>query len=120
MSLEYKFEHYINVAFFLLIVFYSLKTNLHRSRYISAITSMALIAELPHHVIFRVLSEKIHITNLMPFLKDVNTKNTNEILEWVLAEEDWRLWQVQSSFFVLWVGSVYLVILSVGWEQFHT
>ena len=71
---------------------------------------MALIAELPHHVIFRVLSEKIHITNLMPFLKDVNTKNTNEILEWVLAEEDWRLWQVQNSFFVLWVGSVYLVI----------
>ena len=62
---------------------------------------MALTAELPHHVLYRVLREKIHITNLMPLLKDVNTKNTNALLKWVLAEEDWRLWQVQNKFVVL-------------------
>ena len=58
---------------------------------------MALTAELPHHVLYRVLREKIHITNLMPLLKDVNTKNINALLKWVFADEDWILWQVQNS-----------------------
>ena len=79
---------------------------------------MALIAELPANVLFRVLSEKILITSLMPLINDVNCVNTNARLKWILADEDWRLWQVQiilflSPFFaVFFVAIVELSIVS--------
>ena len=61
---------------------------------------MALIAELPANVLFRVLSEKILITSLMPLINDVNCINTNARAKWILADEDWRLWQVQIILFL--------------------
>ena len=60
----------------------------------SAITSMALMVQLPENVLFRVLSERIQFTNLMPWLNDVNSNNSDAQLRWILADEDWRLWKV--------------------------
>ena len=90
----------------------------YRSRYLSAITGMTLIAELPGNVLFRVLSEKILITSLMPLINDVNCVNTNARLKWILADEDWRLWQVQIflfclHFFLSFSLSLFLLPLSI-------
>ena len=82
-----------------------------RSRYLSAITGMTLIAELPGNVLFRVLSEKILITSLMPLINDVNCVNTNARLKWILADEDWRLWQVQIILFLSPFVAVFFVVV---------
>ena len=55
---------------------------------------MAIMADLPDNVLFRVLSDRVHLTNLMPWLNDVNQKNIFAQLDWVLADEDWRQWKV--------------------------
>ena len=59
-----------------------------------AITSMALMVQLPDNVLFRVLSERIQNTNLMPWLNDINSKNADDQAKWILADEDLRLWKV--------------------------
>ena len=51
---------------------------------------MAMMADIPDNVLFRVLSDRIHITNLMPLINDVNSKDANDQLHFVLADEDWR------------------------------
>ena len=71
---------------------------------------MALIAELPANVLFRVLSEKILITSLMPLINDVNCINTNARLKWILADEDWRLWQVQ---IILFLSQFFVVVFTI-------
>ena len=72
--------------------------KIFRSRYISAISSMAIMADLPDNVLFRVLSDRVHLTNLMPFLNDTNQKNVFAQLDWVLADEDWRQWKVTNGY----------------------
>ena len=59
---------------------------------------MALMVQLPDNVLFRVLSERIQNTNLMPWLNDVNQKNIFAQLDWVLADEDWRQWKVTNGY----------------------
>ena len=56
-----------------------------------------MMADIPDSVLFRVLSDRIHYTNLMPFINDVNSKDVNAQLEFVLAEEDWRQWKVSNE-----------------------
>ena len=51
---------------------------------------MAMMADIPDNVFFRVLSNRIHITNLMPLINDVNSKDANDQMHFVLADEDWR------------------------------
>ena len=58
---------------------------------------MAIMADLPDNVLFRVLSDRVHLTNLMPWLNDVNQKNIFAQLDWVLADEDWRQWKVTNG-----------------------
>ena len=60
---------------------------------------MAIMADLPDNVLFRVLSDRVHLTNLMPWLNDVNQKNIFAQLDWVLADEDWRQWKVTNSYY---------------------
>ena len=55
---------------------------------------MAMMADIPDNVLFRVLSNRIHLTNLMPWINDVNSKDANDQLNFVLADEDWRQWKV--------------------------
>ena len=52
------------------------------------------MADIPDNVLFRVLSNRIHYTNLMPWINDVNSKDPNAQLNFVLAVEDWRQWKV--------------------------
>ena len=59
---------------------------------------MAIMADLPDNVLFRVLSDRVHLTNLMPWLNDVNQKNIFAQLDWVLADEDWRQWKVTNGY----------------------
>ena len=59
---------------------------------------MAIMADLPDNVLFRVLSDRVHLTNLMPWLNDVNQKNIFAQLDWVLADEDWRQWKVANGY----------------------
>ena len=55
---------------------------------------MAMMADIPDSVLFRVLSNRIHLTNLMPWINDVNSKDANAQLNFILAVEDWRQWKV--------------------------
>ena len=55
---------------------------------------MAIMADIPDNVLFRVFSNRIHLTNLMPWINDVNSKDANDQLNFVLADEDWRQWKV--------------------------
>ena len=59
---------------------------------------MAIMTDLPDNVLFRVLSDRVHLTNLMPWLNDVNQKNIFAQLDWVLADEDWRQWKVTNGY----------------------
>ena len=59
---------------------------------------MAIMADLPDNVLFRVLSDRVHLTNMMPWLNDVNQKNIFAQLDWVLADEDWRQWKVTNGY----------------------
>ena len=59
---------------------------------------MAIMADLPDNVLFRVLSDRVHLTNLMPWLNDVNQKNIFAQLDWVLADKDWRQWKVTNGY----------------------
>ena len=59
---------------------------------------MAIMADLPDNVLFRVLGDRVHLTNLMPWLNDVNQKNIFAQLDWVLADEDWRQWKVTNGY----------------------
>ena len=59
---------------------------------------MALMADVPDNVLFRVLNQRIHLTNLMPCIHDVNSKDANDHLKFVLAEEDWKQWKVSVNF----------------------
>ena len=59
---------------------------------------MAIMADLPDNVLFRVLSDRVHLTNMMPWLNDVNQKNIFAQLDWVLADEDWRQWKVANGY----------------------
>ena len=59
---------------------------------------MAIMADLPDNLLFRVLSDRVHLTNLMPWLNDVNQKNIFAQLDWVLADEDWRQWKVTNGY----------------------
>ena len=52
------------------------------------------MADIPDNVLFRVFSNRIHLTNLMPWINDVNSKDANDQLNFVLADEDWRQWKV--------------------------
>ena len=60
---------------------------------------MAMMADIPDNVLFRVLSNRIHLTNLMPWINDVNSKDANDQLNFVLADEDWRQWKVSMELF---------------------
>ena len=55
---------------------------------------MAMMADIPDNVLFRVLSHRIHLINLMPCIHDVNSKDANDDLKFNLADEDWRQWKV--------------------------
>ena len=57
---------------------------------------MAMMADIPDNVLFRVLSHRIHLTNLMPCIHDVNSKDANDNLKFNLADEDWRQWKVSN------------------------
>ena len=59
---------------------------------------MAMIADVPENVLFRVLSQRIHLTNLMPCIHDVNSKDANNHLKFILADKDWRQWKVSMNF----------------------
>ena len=59
---------------------------------------MAIMADVPDNVLFRVLNQRIHLTNLMPCIHDVNSKDANDHLKFVLAEEDWKQWKVSVNF----------------------
>ena len=59
---------------------------------------MAIMADLPDNVLFRVLSDRVYLTNMMPWLNDVNQKNIFAQLDWVLADEDWRQWKVANGY----------------------
>ena len=61
---------------------------------------MAMMADIPENVLFRVLSDRIHLTNLMPGINDVNSKDANDQLHFVLADEDWRQWKVSVDLFL--------------------
>ena len=60
---------------------------------------MAIMADLPDNVLFRVLSDRVHLTNMMPWLNDVNQKNVFAQLDWVLADKDWRQWKVTNNYY---------------------
>ena len=81
--------------------------HLLRSRYISALSSMAMMADIPDNVLFRVLSHRIHLTNLMPCIHDVNSKDANDNLKFNLADEDWRQWKVSVKLFSLYIIQVF-------------
>ena len=49
---------------------------------------MAMMADIPDNVLFRVLSSRIHLTNLMPWIDDVNSKDANDRLKFCLADQD--------------------------------
>ena len=55
---------------------------------------MAMMADIPDNVLFRVLSSRIHLTNLMPWIDDVNSKDANDRIKFCLADQDWRQWKV--------------------------
>ena len=59
---------------------------------------MAMMADIPDNVLFRVLSHRIHLINLMPCIHDVNSKDANDDLKFNLADEDWRQWKVSKLF----------------------
>ena len=60
---------------------------------------MAMMADIPDNILFRVLSNRIHLTNLMPWINQVNAKDANDQLNFVLADEDWRQWKVSMEHF---------------------
>ena len=55
---------------------------------------MAIMADIPDDVLFRVLSHRIHLTNLMPCIHGINLKDANDANKFNLADEDWRQWKV--------------------------
>ena len=76
---------------------------------------MAMMADIPDNVLFRVLSQRIHLTNLMPCIHDVNSKDANDNLKFNLADEDWRQWQVSVklvSLFRIRNWDIYLKIIN--------
>ena len=60
---------------------------------------MEMMADIPDNILFRVLSNRIHLTNLMPWINQVNAKDANDQLNFVLADEDWRQWKVSMELF---------------------
>ena len=64
-------------------------------RYMSATCTFDMINHLQKESVMRVMRERIMYAKLLPYIFAFNLKNSEEQLEFMLANEDRKQWQVK-------------------------
>ena len=67
---------------------------LPRERYVSATCTLEMIGHIPEVLLTRILRQRIHLTESLPYINMTNRSNAESELDFLLGDEDKRQWQV--------------------------
>ena len=67
---------------------------LPRERYVSATCTLEMIGHIPEVLLTRILRQRIHLTESLPYINMTNRSNAESELDFLLGDEDKKQWQV--------------------------